>query len=311
MPLLKRKRVFAAKVEATVGTAESLTASEGAFNAYGTIVQGTVNVEEREAQGSFNRLTGVAGARTGTATFRTDLGWDGTATMPSWADILFPACGWVESSQVYTPRTEAPGSNVKTLTVGCYQDGKFKSIAGAVGNFRIVLPAGRMAYIEWTFTGVWQEPSDETIIAPTYPTAFPLKFSSSTATFNSVGMKVESINIDSGNTVVMRECPTTEAGYISGIITDRYPKVTANPESVLASTQDRFADWVDSSEAALSIVVDGPSDSTVTLSAPNAQILNNQEADRNNLEIDQVEFGCNKNGTTADQELSITFAEAS
>ena len=33
MPLLRRKSVFAAKVEATVGTAEALTGAEGAFNA--------------------------------------------------------------------------------------------------------------------------------------------------------------------------------------------------------------------------------------------------------------------------------------
>jgi hypothetical protein len=311
MTLLKRKRVFAAKVESTIGTPESLTASEGVFNAYGTIVQGNIPVEEREAQGSFNRLSGVSGPRTGTATLRTDLGWDGTTTMPTWASVLFPACGWAESSQVYTPRSEAPGTNVKTLTIGCYQDGRFKSIAGAVGNFRIVLPAGRMAYIEWTFTGVWQDPTDAAIIAPTYPTALPLKFNSATATFDSVNMKVESATIDSGNNVVMRECPTTAAGFISALITDRYPKITANPEAVLKSVQERYTQWIDAEEAALSLVVPGPDDATITIAAPKAQILNDQEADRNKIEVEQLEFGCNKNGTNNDQELSITFAEAS
>src|SRR6056297_2341837 len=124
MPLLKRKRVFAAKVEATAGTAETLTASEGAFNAYNVMIQPTVTVEEREAQASFNRLAGVPGARQGTATFRTDIHYDAT-NIPTWASVLLPACGFVDDDPSFLPKTAAPGTGVKTLTIGCFQDGMF------------------------------------------------------------------------------------------------------------------------------------------------------------------------------------------
>ena len=311
MPLLKRKRVLAAKVETTIGTAESLTATEGAFNAYSVMIQPTIEVEEREAQASFNRLCGISGARIGTATFRTDLGWDGTTTMPTWATILLTGCGIVESSQVFTPRSEAPGTNVKTLTIGSFQDGKLRSIAGAMGTGRLVMPSGRMAYIDWTFTGVWQVPTDTAIIAPTYPVAKPIKFNSATVEFDSVGLQVESMTVDFGNNVIMREDPSTAAGYISALVTDRYPKITANPEAVLAATQDRHTQWLNSSEAALTATLSGPTDSKIVISAPKAQILNNQESDRSMMQVDDIEFGCNKNSTTNDQELSITFTEAS
>lgn len=310
MPLLKRKRVLAAKIETTIGTAETLTASEGAFNAYDVVAQANIPVDEREAQGSFNYLSGIPGAREGTLSFKTDMGWDGTVTMPTWASVLFPACGVVGSSQVYTPRSEAPGSNVKTLTIAAYVDGVRKMLAGAVGNFKIVCESGKQAMIEWEFRGVWQAPTDTTLIAPTYPTALPIRYSSATTTYNSVALCVANFTMDAGNEIIMRECASTAAGYISGLVVSRKPIATADPESVLVATQDRFGAWLASTESALTVVLDGPGSSTITITAPKAQITNLQEADRGKLVVDDVEWSLNRNGNTADQEFSITFAEA-
>jgi hypothetical protein len=78
MPLLRKKAVFAAAIETTAGTAETLDATDGVFNAYNFDIQLGQTVEEREGQGAFNRLQGVPGAAMGTATMTTDLGWDGT-----------------------------------------------------------------------------------------------------------------------------------------------------------------------------------------------------------------------------------------
>ena len=310
MPLLKRRRVLAAKVETTIGTPIALAGADGAFNAYDVIIQPSITIERREAQGSFNRLAGVPGAQMGRATFKTDLGWDGTATVPTWASVFLPACGFVNATGVFTPRSEGPGSNVKTLTIGCYLDGKFKSIAGAMGTFKINLPAGRMAFIEWDFSGVWQEPSDVALIAPTYPDALPIRFADATVQYDAVDLVVENVTVDAGNNVIMRESAGTLAGYISALVTDREPKITANPEAVTVATQDRYGAWVDSTEAAFTVALNGPTTSTLTISAPAAQILNVQEADREGLVTDEIEWGCNKNGADADEELSLTFTAA-
>jgi len=311
MTIPKRLRVLAAKIESTIGTAEALSSSDGAMNVYGPMIQANVEMEEREGQGGFGYLPSVAGARTGVATFRTYLEWDGTATEPSWADTFLPACGWVKSGQVYTPRSEAPGSNVKTLTIGCYVGGLFKSIAGAMGSFVVTLPTGKAGYIDWTFTGVWQPPSDVAIIAPTYPTPKPLKFSGGLAEWNDVNLCVSQATIDSGNEVVMRECPTTDAGYISAIVTNRKPKITVDPEAATVAAQDRWGAWLAMTEYALELDLAGPAggstDAVLSFDAPKAQITNNQEGDRKGFVTDQLEFACNKNGATHDQELSITF----
>ncbi len=314
MPLLKAIRTLAAKVETTIGTAISLSASDGVFNAYDLEIQPSIEFNKRQAQGSFDNLKAVAGARKGTATFKTDIEWDGTSTLPPWATVLLPACGYVESSQVFTPRSEGPGSNVKTLTIGAYIDGKFKSIAGAVGSFKLVCPSGEQCMIEWEFDGVWQAETDVALISPTYPTADPIRFASAVCTYGGTGLKVENVTVDAGNQKIMRQDPTTDAGYISGLVVNRTPMIEANPEATLVATDDMYGDLIGMTEAAFALTLDGPapvaSTSTIAISAPKAQIVSSTEGERDGMVIDEIQWDCNKNGANKDQDVSITFAES-
>lgn len=308
MTLLKRKRVLAAQIETTPGTAETLTAPDAAFNAWDIMIQPSIEVATREGQGGFANIAGVVGGYKGVATFKTDLGWDGTSTEPSWADTFLPACGFVKSSQIFTPRTEAPGSNVKTLTIGCFMDGMFKSIKGAAGTAKIVMPTGQQAYIEWTFTGVWVTPSDVAIISPTYPTALPLRASGGATTYNAVTICSSNVTIDFGNEVLVRECPTDASGYAAAIITNRNIRITADPESKLVATRDDYGNFLDSFEAAWHYELAAPgTNAALEFDAPKAQVVSIQEADRNSLVVDQIEWQCNRNSSTVDEELSITF----
>lgn len=310
MTLTKRLRVLAAKVESTIGTAEALTASDAAFNIYNPMIQGNFEMIQREGQGGFGYLSSVPGGRIGVATFRTYLEWDGTATEPSWADTFFPACGVVKSSQTFTPRSEAPGSNVKTLTIGLYVNGLFKSIAGAMGTFVVTLPTGQPGYIDWTFTGAWQAPSDVAMITPTYPTDKPLRFAGGLAEWNDYNLCISQATVDIGNTVIMRQCPSKEGGYVSAYITNRQPRVTIDPEAKTVAAQDRWGAWLAQTEYALELNLDGPGNSVLSFDAPKAQIMNLQEGDREGLVTDEIEFQLNKNGTTHDQELSVVFTAA-
>lgn len=311
MTLLKRKRVLAAKIETTVGTAISLTGSDASFNAYDVMIQPEIEVESREGNGGFGMLSSVVGGYKGRATFKIDAGWDGTATEPSWADTFLPACGVVKSSQVFTPRSEAPGTNVKTLTIGAYCDGVFKSICGAVGNAKLVSPTGRMAYWDFDFQGIWIPPTDVALVTPTYPTALPLRYANSTTTFASVALCLENLTLDFGNEITYRECASTVGGYHSAIITARNPKVTGNPESKLIATRDPNGQFLAMTEGILTWGLDGPTNSVLTVSAPKAQITKVTEGDRNKLVTDEIEWQLNRDGSTADQEFSITFTAAS
>ena len=300
-------------METTVGTDASLAVGDGALNAYDIMFQASIPEETREAQGSFDYLGSIPGGRTGTATFKTDIGWDGSATLPFWATVLLPACGWVNTSGTFDRVPEAPGGSggVKTLTLGCYMNGKLKKLTGAMGDFRMVFPTGRACYIEWTFTGVWNAPTDVAMIAPTYPTDEPaIRYASGTATYNSAALKVEQVAISAGNEITMREDPTNASGFCNAVVTNAHSSISANPEAALVATRDPYGQWIAATEAALTVAVNGPGGSDINISAPKAQIVNNQEGDRNRIVTDELEFKCQKNGATANEALTFTFNEA-
>ena len=320
---------MAFKTESTIGTAEVLAASDGAFCAYDLEIQPEVEAEERECQGNFGRLAAVTGARGATITFKLDLSMASNSTLPGWASTLFPACGCEVDSLVVYPKSEALSSTAtvhNTCTIGFYEGGvgssgsMFKVAAGCMGNFKINCTSGKMTYVEFEFKGVFQDVTDATIIDPTYPLDIPMRFASAgtATTWGGVEQCVGTLEFDLGNEVILRECPDTLQGYKSAIVVDRYPKINIDPEAHLVANEDTYGLWLDNTEAAFSSVVgtgtptgantNGP---TCTLAAPKAQILNVQEADREKLLTNELEMACNKNGNTEDREFSLTFAAQS
>jgi hypothetical protein len=130
MPLLKKKRVLAAKIESTPGTAESLSASDAVFNVYDATIQPSIEFDNRDGQGDFRRCTERLGAYGATCTFTTEIIGDNDP-LPVGDHVPTRVRAGVESTGVYEPVDEAPGTNVKTLTIGLYEDGLFKSMRGA------------------------------------------------------------------------------------------------------------------------------------------------------------------------------------
>jgi hypothetical protein len=308
--MLTRKAIFAAKIEATPGTAESLGNSDGAFNAQQLMLEPTTEMVKREAQGRFARKTAIAGGIRGTYSFRTDLSWDGTATLPTWVTTLLAGCGWVNSSGTVTPRTEEPGTNVKTLTLGKYIDGVYERLAGCMGTARIQFETGRPTFIDWTFEGKWVTATDTALITPTFPTVHPIRYAGATTTFNSVALCLSRCTIDLGNTIYLQECASDSSGYSFSIVQDREPTITADPGSRLVASQDRYGMLHASTEAEFSLTLAGfATNATIEFSAPKAQLMSVKRGDREGLSIDNLVFACNEN-TTADQELILVFTEA-
>lgn len=310
MTLLLRKSVLAASIEGTIGTAESLDAADAAFNIYNAVLNPDLTFEEREGQGGMGMLAAIPQGRRATCTFRCNVQWDGTATEPAWAETFLPACGWVKSGQIYTPRSEAPGSNVKTLTISHYIDGMVKTMTGAMGNFVLNLTSGQTAFFEFTFEGAWAPVTDTALITPTYPTDLNLRWASGVAQWDNVDLFCSTAQVNSGNTLYLREDPSKASGYINALVTTRRPTITIDPESKLVATQDRWGKLLTSTEHALELYCGGATTELFKVDAPKAQIIALSHADREKLLIDQITFGCNKNGATHDQELSITFTAA-
>ena len=104
MPLLKKLSVLAAKIETTSGTAESLTASDAAYNVFDLSMQPNIAMTERTGQGAFSQLPAVRELTGGTCSFRTEVYGSGAGGVPGWASTFLPACGWVNSAGTFSPR---------------------------------------------------------------------------------------------------------------------------------------------------------------------------------------------------------------
>jgi hypothetical protein len=310
--LLRKKTVLGAKIESTVGGAETIAAADCTVNAYDLMINPESPFEERQGQGGFGRLASIPGARVGRATFSVDLAYDGSA-VPAWASTFLPACGVVLSTATYFPKTEVPasGSAVKTLTIAGFFDGVRRRIYGAVGNARFILPTGRMGRVEFDFQGVYDDEADAAIPSSiNYVNTLPLRVAGGATSWASSNICLESATIDLGNVITARECSTSAAGVDSFVITDRNPRITGNPESKLIATQNRYSQFRDGTEASLSFTIAGPTTSTLVFAMPKAQLVAKPMGERNGIMVDQLEWQANKNVDASDQEFSIAFNHA-
>lgn len=214
----------------------------------------------------------------------------------------------MESGGAFKPVSSGPGAaSVTSLTISCYIDGKVREIFGAMGNFKITGEAGKVVFFEWEFKGLMEEETTATLPEPTYPTLKPSRFADAAVAWNGSNLCINSMEIDAGNEVVMRECTDTVEAYKSGVVTNQYAKITASPEMYAADTRD--TDWFNMQDGSWTTTIkanDGIG--TCAISAPKAQMLDVGHSDRNGIMVDDVVWGCNKNGANKDESLSIAFS---
>lgn len=316
MVLLARKRILAAALETTTGpgTAETLTEVDAAINVFDARLGPAAEFDEREGQGSLSPIAGVPGALVGECTFWTELiGGPGAGVQPLWAAVLLPACGFVDATGgVYGPVSEGPGmTNVKTVTLGLYQDGKVRTLRGAAGNVVFRMTSGRMVRAEFTFRGIWDGEKDDGLLTPTYPTEAPLKFTGSGLAIDSWEPKVSELALDLGGDVQMREDSADVSGYASAVITGRRVRITFNPEATLiggAGGHDVYGEWAARTPGALSLAL-GDGENGVAFAAPAVQIVAATPEDRAGIAVDSVEIQCNRSADLGDDELTITVHE--
>lgn len=305
-PLLRRRRVFAAKVETTTGTAIALGASDGTFNAFDPEITADIPFNRREGQGaSLDPLTGIAGARG--AKVKVMVEANGATAVPAWGTLLLAAGGSL-SSRTYTFPTSA--INTTTLTMGFYEDGWLRQAAGCKLNWNLKGENGKPAMCTFEGTGLWQPPTAVALIAPTYETTLPPRVASMTLTIGAVAYKVADFELDLGNEIVYREDVTDVTGYHSAAITNRNITFKVSPERVALGTKDWYADYLAGTEAALSLILGTASNNIITIAAPKLQLAAPPEAgERNGILVDNLTFQLNRSAAAGDDAItSVVFS---
>lgn len=309
--MLTRKRLLAFAAESTSGTAESLANADAAFNAFDIQFIPSIAHDKRQGPGSFGHIAATMGMRAANVQFKTWVTGDGAGGVPTWASTFLPSCGWVNDSGTFSPITSMPDANgVETATIAVYADGTIEKIRGAAGTWKAMFSSGKKVLMQWSFWGAYQTRADGSLLTPTYPTQKPLRFAASTFTIGgSAPGCIEAIELDAGNVVEPRPCPTNAdgSGVATGLVKNRLPVGKLDPESRLVATEDVWGKWLGGTEEALSIALDDGTD-VITFAAPKLQRINVQPGDRNGLQVDQIDFQCNKSAAAGDDELTITFA---
>jgi hypothetical protein len=118
----RRRTVIAAKVEATVGTSETLTASECLVLVYDAKFDATIPMFDRKLMdASISPFTPIPGTQMAKVTFKLEIKGSGTAGTAPALGLFLKACGMAETLVALTSATYAPISAAyPALTMAVY-----------------------------------------------------------------------------------------------------------------------------------------------------------------------------------------------
>jgi hypothetical protein len=274
-PLLWRSKILLAKIETTYGTDAVPTPAANAILANdvkllpmeGTDVGRDLDLPYLGPQGTIpNELHAKL-------SFKVELAPSGTAgTAPAWGTLL-RACGCAQTinaatSVVYNPITDSHESATFYLWIGSTR----YVLLGARGTARFTINAQGIPYIEFEFTGLFTQPSEQARTTPTL-TAFqkPKVVSTTntpTFTINAVAMVMRSFELDLRNKVENRFLVGAEAI----LITQREDMIKTQVEAQPLTSFNPFTLAAAQTAVAVNLVHGTGAGNIATLAAAAAQM---------------------------------------
>lgn len=274
-PLLWRSKILLAKIETVYGTDAVPTPAANAILATdvkllpmeGTDVSRDLDLPYIGPQGTIpNELHAKL-------SFKVELAPSGTAgTAPAWGTLL-RACGCAQTinaatSVVYNPITDSHESATFYLWIGSTR----YVLLGARGTARFTINAQGIPYIEFEFTGLFTQPSEQARTTPTL-TAFQKPRVASTAntptfTINAVAMVMRSFELDLRNKVENRFLVGAEAI----LITQREDMIKTQVEAQPLTSFNPFTLAAAQTAVAVNLVHGTGAGNIATLAAAAAQM---------------------------------------
>ena len=244
MALLTRKRVILIEAESSYGSDPTPAATDVVLVTDLSITPQSSDVVNRDVVrpylGSSQQL--LANTRV-ECTFSVEFAGSGTAgTAPRYGSAR-KACGLSETISSGTSVTYEPiSSNFSSVTIHYNVDGVRHVVTGCRGNVSLSAEVGAIPTLDFTFTGIYNAPSDAALPSVTYGNqASPLIFKNgNTTSFQllSFAGALQSLNFDIGNSIVYRELV---GGTKEVLITDRAANGSVTLEAPLTGTKDYFA----------------------------------------------------------------------
>jgi hypothetical protein len=320
MPLLADRCQVAIKAEAVPGTAETLAAANVILCTERPTWDAEPEMIPRNALTASPSQRGfVVGSRMAKISFK--MFQRGTTTAPTdpgnLPDWIVPArsCGLVAAVSGGSPNeitTVTPASLATATqlaaTVALYRDGKQYLIHGALGNIKKTYTVGSPVLLEFEFTGIYNTPTDVSLLVPTYPTVVEPPFLGAALTVLGFATpKIKAMTLDLGNKIAYRPYPNTTTGLLTAIITGRDPSGSIDVEEELAGTKNWFNEWVGGTLGSIATGTfpsSGSNYNQISDTYPNVQYKKVGHADRDGYLISPIEFQPRANTDAGNDELS-------
>lgn len=294
--MLTRKTVLLAKIETTYGTVPAMTGADAVLIS-NLDISVDPNILERD---NYHDSISAYGTRVGrklmTCSFDVELKGNGaqpTLLAPIEQDAILRACGLVATEEAdhvsYSPTSVE--ANMASVSLRFNLDGMDYIIRGAYGNMSINMVAGAFGVMSFTFTGLYQKPTDVAQLQPTYTndTEPPIVESLSYA-MDSYGGCPETWNYDMGNEVSERPCINADEGLEGLRITGRNGVGNVDPEMVSIATKDFWAIFEASNQVAVQGTIGTAVGNQFIIKNPTVQIQNIGIGDRNGLRTYEIEY---------------------
>ncbi len=310
--ILSNRVVLAGKAESTEGTAVALVGAD----ANNLIMEPKYDADipmfrRKMLSNSLSPQGETATTRASGVMFKLEVKGSGTPGTAPAAGKYLRSCGFKEVISAGVSVTYSPESaiaNVPTMTIATYRDGLKKMTRGARGNLKYAAKAGEPGMFELEFIGVDVDVTDVALPTPSgVETTKPFPFLSANFSIASFAAFISQMQFDMGSELVRRGDVNQSCGFISALITDRYPKGSFDPEDELVATHDWYGRWKGDTTGLLTWRNGSAAGNIVTFTVPKAQYAKIAEADRNGIATLNADFTMQKNSDAGDDELSIAF----
>ena len=226
MAQLPRKRVILIEAESSYGTDPTPAATDVVLVRDLSITPQSSDVVNRDVVRPYLGASQQLLANTRVeCTFSVELAGSGTAgTAPRYGSAL-KACGFSETVASGTSVTYEPiSASFSSVTIHYNVDGVRHIVTGCRGTFAINAAVGEIPSIDFTFTGIYNAPTDTALPSVTYGNqATPLIFKNgNTTSFQllSYAGALMNFSMDVGNSLVYRELVGGTKDYFAAALTD-------------------------------------------------------------------------------------------
>jgi len=321
MALLTRNVSILAKVEDTYGQDTSPGAANGIYVIGGAprIIQELNELNDVVGRGSLSKLpASQPGPRHWQCDFRVPIRGAGaaySASVKPRISALLRACGFQETvvdtpgveTVTYVPRSES----FESINLYYNWDGLLYKLLGTRGTVNFVVRTGGILYAEFSFQGLYADPTDSAVVNVTgEPTVqFPVLLSGVFQIGSeNYAAPFQNLNLNMGNVLSADPDPSAADGISQIYLVNRQPEGSFDPTGVLVATFPWYAKWKAGTIMDMGFTIGTAQYNKMVFSMAQVQAKEITPGDRGQLGMFQVPFRVVSDSASGDDEVSIVFS---